>query len=482
MIPAAARGDGSTPWLPRHRSGVLLLLGLALPAGMLSGLGYGGAVAVGVPALIACVAGLLGEAMLFLAITTAISGIGFYWLEGGIQLAGQGINISGLYWGLLLATSAALLLRRRPERLPRPLVLYGIFLLLSVAGLLWTPSFFEGVRHLGLYLLPALMAGVVLAYVRRESDARWLLGAYWLAFLLAVAVALGMSIRRWSMGEGGGLTGGVGERTLAIFLLPLMALALASARHRSRWFFWVTAAVALAGFATLSRTAVFVMLILPLLASLGVPLLKRLAVVWVTVVLAVGALQFEAFRERFGTGELRVTEVGVQGAGRDAALSAGRLNLSGRGWIWLHVGRHAVERPVFGHGTGSATAYMTELPGAREVHPHNDYLRAFHDLGAIGLTAVLVFGLGTMWYFRRTYLEARTPLTRELALASYLATAAYGMIAVTDNPVLYATFFTQNVFVLYALTEVAARSASPAAAPADDDGRHSISFASGGVG
>lgn len=431
------------------------MIAVGLTAGALAGVGLGGAVAVAVPALIAWGLAAVGEVRLFLAITIAISGIGFYWLEGGLDVGGQGINVSGMYWGVLLLLSTGLLLARRPARLPRPFRLYALFVALSAAGIAWAPSLFEGLRHFGLYLLPALMGAVVLAYARDTRDVRFLVGAFWVATALAIIVAIGMSVARWSAGVSGGLTSGVGERTLAIFLLPMLALALAGARHGSRWLIWVAVAIGLVGLGTLSRMAVAVMLAMAFFAGLGLRPITRLAVLALLAALGYGALQLEAFRERFGTGNASVAEVEVEGTGRHAALAAGSMNLSGRGYIWLQVGQHAIERPVLGHGTGSASFFMRDLPATHVDHPHNDYLRAFHDAGAIGLITVLAFGLGTWWYFRRLYLQARTRLAKELALASYLGTAGFGMIALTDNPAIYATFFTQNLFILFALTEIA---------------------------
>lgn len=447
---------GRAPGPTRGRS-VLAAAALAVAAGMLSGAGWGGVIAVGIPLVVACILGLLGEVPLFLAIITAISGVGFYWFEGGLTVGGRDINISGLHWGLVLLTSAALLLRARLTRLPRPLFLYAGFLGLACVALLWTPAPFEGMKQLLLFALPAAVAAVVIAYVRDTRAIELILGSFWVAFLIAIAVAIGMTLPRWWIGEPAPLAGGVGDRTLAIFLLPIMALGLASARYRSRWFLWVVMGVVLVGLASLSRTAVAVLLVLLLFATTGLPRSQRVLVLCLSVLVFVGALQVDAFRERFGGGRMALTEIGVEGQGSKAALTVGGLNTSGRGWMWLHVGGHALERPVLGHGTGSATAYMQALPGSPVAHPHNDYLRVFHDLGAIGLVMILAFGLGTLLYFRRAFRTARTRLGRELALASYLATLAYGLIAVTDNPLLYGTFFTQNVFTLYGLALVARR-------------------------
>lgn len=433
------------------------VLALAIPAGLLAGVGAGGVVAVAVPVLVACILGLIGEVPLFLVILTAVSGVGFYWVEGGVTVAGQAINLSGLHWGLVVATAGVLVLRRPPRRLPPPVALYGIFLAIAALALLWTSAPFEGLKQLLLYLLPALVAGVVLTRVHRVGEIRLIEGGYWLAFGVALTAAAGFTLMAWARGEWLGLVGGMGNRTLAIFALPMMALALGSVRHRSPAYLWAVAAVFLVGVATLSRTAVLILVILPLLATTGMRRAPRLLVLGLSLLVALGAMRVEAFRERFGQGRISLTEVTVEGKGTDAALSVGGLNLSGRGWLWLQVWQHATERPILGHGTGSATVFTRDLPRSPAAHPHNEYLRVLHDQGLVGLVAILAFGFGSALHFRRLHRRATTSRTRQLALAAYLATAAYGMIAVTDNPLVYASFFTQNVFILFALAEVSRR-------------------------
>ncbi|HUG40854.1 MAG TPA: O-antigen ligase family protein [Longimicrobiales bacterium] len=459
-MPAAAAeriaGPPSSPSAPSYNA-VLLAIGLGAPAGVLAGFGLGPFALAAIPILVGCVLGLLGEVPLFLLITMAASGVGFYWAEAGLLIAGRAINLSGLHWGLLGITAGILLLRKRPTGVPRPLILYGVYLAVAAVAVAWAPDRFEGIKQLILATLPLLMALVVLAYLTTRAELRLVVDAYWVALVVAVATAIGM----WIAGHRSeGLGGGVGTRTFAIFLLPLMALALASVRHRSGGFVWVALAIVGVAVATLSRTAVLVMLLLPLFATRGLRPPVRLAMLGLAVVLGVSALNLGAFRARFGEGRVQVSQVGVEGEGASAALTVGSVNLTGRGWIWVQVWRRAVRSPVIGHGTGSSTVYLAGLPRSPAAHPHNDYLRVFHDQGAIGLLAILAFGGAALLHFGGMHRRAEDRPTKRLALASYLATLAYGAMAVTDNPLIYATFFTQNVFVLYALTEVARRVAA----------------------
>jgi hypothetical protein len=54
----------------------------------------------------------------------------------------------------------------------------------------------------------------------------------------------------------------------------------------------------------------------------------------------------------------------------------------------------------------------------------------------------------------RLYRRAASVLGREVALAAWLAFGAYLLIAVTDNVMIYASFFTVNVFLLFGMAAV----------------------------
>jgi O-antigen ligase len=134
-----------------------------------------------------------------------------------------------------------------------------------------------------------------------------------------------------------------------------------------------------------------------------------------------------AFRDRWVTGDTGWVTVGDVG-----------INVSGRAVIWDAVASSARESPIVGKGMGSSGILLV----SRDIggHPHNDYLRLWHDVGFIGL-GLFLFSVVTWasilareWYAaeRQGGPVAYFELSGFLVLLSLLA----GMT--TDNPVVYA--------------------------------------------
>lgn len=186
---------------------------------------------------------------------------------------------------------------------------------------------------------------------------------------------------------------------------------------------------------TLSRTATVVALLLACAALAG-PSHSRGTVARVlrivgAMLLAVGALAvlvkgFPSFGSRFETGDV---------------ISLGgslRLNVMGRDELWGATWRSALTHPWFGGGPGSAQVLVTGFAPAVE-HPHNDYLRVFHDYGLVGLTAWMALLLRSARLSQRRLSSARRAraVQRAATRASLLATAAMALIMVTDNVVTY---------------------------------------------
>jgi O-antigen ligase len=427
---------------------------LAAAAALIAAAGQGPLALVLFPVGLTAAAGLLGYPRLFLWLLVATSGVGFAWVDGLAMpvVGGHAVNLTGFHWGVLTMVAATLAVRTPWAPLPRLLVPYLLFTCVAAAGLLWAPSRFEALKNLIQYLAPLLIGWVAYRATRSREDVDRLRTAFWIGLVAAGAVAVGAAISQPEL-RGGGLGGALGARPFAIFLLPLLALALAG------WREWGGAHIALAclifGLAllTLSRTVAAVMLVLTLIASGGGWSRKVLGLLLVAFLGGV-ALQFEPLRERiFIDPRVGFTRGGIEivGRGSEASLSLAGVDLSGRGILWVQTWLHARQAPVLGHGTGSSTHFLETTLRVGSSHPHNDYLRVFHDLGLVGLAAVLLAAVAVARGLRRLRARAATPETRYLASAALLAWLAYLLVALTDNGMVYVTFFTQNVFILIAL-------------------------------
>lgn len=460
--PAAAAG---------RPAGVLTALAI-LFAALLAASGTGPLSVAVLPFVAAILFALLGQAVPWLWLLVAFSGVGLTWVEGSVSLGAWDINIPGLQWGFtfLMGLLLLVLLPRTGEKWPLLFRAYAVFIGVAALWVLRSPSLFHAVKHVVQYATPLVFGLVVLRVARDATSVRWLRGSLWASF--AIAAVVGVASLAWSetSGSHAGLQGALGNRTFALFLIPIYALALAAWRVRGPAYALIAAGAFLLIVLTLSRTVLAVCV-----GLLGIAFLWRASwrtrITGVLLAAAAGALllTMEPIRERmFDPDTLRsgrLTDVGVEGTGRSAQLSLGGISTSGRGLLWLQTWRHAVQSPLTGHGTGSAEAYLaTELQFVTAL-PHNDYLRVFHDSGVVGLVVLIAMGAVGLVWLRRLQLRSRTRLGQELGLAAFMTWLAYLLVAVTDNILVYTSFFTQNMFLLIGLAWIVIEQEQQAAEP-----------------
>ncbi len=431
--------------------------GVAALAGAAAAWGAAGALLVLGALVLGGVLALLGTPLPFLWIIVATSGLGFGWLDAeALRVAGYTINVNGLRWGIVVLVTAAVLVREGRPALPRHFRGYATFVVLAALGILWTPSWFEGLKHVLQVAAPLLVALVALRAIRSADDAATIRSAFWIGLIMAAGVGLTLGV----IGLGGGRDLGDGRllhQATGLYLLPLMALGLAAWRCRGGAYAIVPAIIFTLGLITLSRTTVVVMLGLIVLSAWGRPLRWYVGVALSVALVATLALQYEPFRDRVlgtedGGGGGGGPAVSIRGTGQGAELVIAGVSLTGRGLVWLQTARHGAEAPVLGHGTGSAVHFLETVIAAEGViHPHNDYLRVFHDLGLVGLAVFLV----ALWilarHLHRLHRDAPDTRARERALAGGLALAAYLGAVMFDNALVYPVAFSQNLFLILVL-------------------------------
>lgn len=120
------------------------------------------------------------------------------------------------------------------------------------------------------------------------------------------------------------------------------------------------------------------------------------------------------------------------GGDNGASIGNVELNTSGRTRLWEITQHSAEQHPEFGRGPGSATALIK--PMFRDIsHPHNEYLRLFHDFGYVG-AALFIIGmllLLTRVWRRAHHSENPVHWAAVLGLLSVMAAA------LTDNVIIY---------------------------------------------
>ncbi len=181
-----------------------------------------------------------------------------------------------------------------------------------------------------------------------------------------------------------------------------------------------------------SRTALLIGLILFPLSQISLKDLKGwgrmgLTIALIAIVSYLAFTYVEPIRSRFTA------------VGDNATVGGVQINTSGRNAAWPVAYASAMESPWIGKGPGSVGLVLAKLVGPAFNHPHNDYLRIFHDYGLIGLTFWL---LGYCQLIIKTWqnwqwADQHDTANAHVHLAAFLALVAVSLAMISDNVVVY---------------------------------------------
>lgn len=396
-----------------------------------------------------------------------------------LEIGRTAISLSGMMTAALLLSASIALLAHIREVKRRwlgeflPFWLFVGFVFLRLAG---SPSFSEGLRT-ALPMASPLVIGVLAKVClwgnerNRRRVEKALLYAATLPVLIIVASIPMEAIEYTSMGFYTVFSG----RVLALFLLVVLSFGLASWRlgggRAEQWQGACASALAVAVILlSLSRTAtaIAVGVLVPMrLLKMGSWRLPRIAIgSAIGVGLIFLSLQWQPLRSRFlAESQLELREIpelvrGLETAGRSNLWSVGRSNM------WSVTWESAVERPLFGHGTGSARMLIKARYVTLE-HPHNEYLRVLHDQGVIGIALLLWAWMGRVFHHWNRWIRNETQGRRSVAkyhMAATLAALCVLFSSLTDNTLMY-VFVLIPVFVIFAMADLAEARVTEAISP-----------------
>lgn len=376
---------------------------------------------------------LLAGAVLLPLLTAGFVNLAAEWRAGPVSGMGA---VTALETVLVLA--AAALAARWPRRLLARLLPFALFLAWAFVRSILTPPTFEGAQNALVYLLfggGALLAGTLAARDPARMRGRLARAMGWIHWTALAVLALNLG--RHGLPHGGSWN--VGPRSLALVgLIPLnWHLARWSAGRRAS--LWVAGLWFAAIVATASRTASAIALLsLAAVVALQAPRRPGRAAVGLGALaagLALGAalVAFSPpFHDRFFRGDTSMRVAGIA------------IDASGRTAFWRVMVQSAITAPVAGHGLGSSQEVMAaEFFDSDKIrHPHNDYLRLWNDLGAVGLT--LLAGALLLWgaLLLRAWAAAdRAGDPRRVELLAALLVLMELMLAMlTDNVLIYPFF------------------------------------------
>jgi O-antigen ligase len=366
-------------------------------------------------------------------VTAGFANLAALWRAGPVSGMGAETLLE-----VLLAVGAAVV----AARWPRPLLVrtapFGAFLVWSVIRSLLDAPTFEGAQNALVYLLfcaSLMLAGTIAGRDPRGAATGLGRGMEWMqGVALAVAAA---NLLVYGFPHGGNWL--VGPRSLALVALIGVNWQLAAwATGRTRAIFPAVvlyAAVLLSASRTASAIGLLSFGVVVALLAPSRP--RRAAAGLVVLSLALGSgaalVAFAPpFHARFFSGDTKLHVAGYA------------VNVSGRAAFWRVMVRSASERPLVGHGLGSSQQVMAaEFFDSDNIrHPHNDYLRVWHDLGAIGLAlavGALLLWLAALFRGWRLAWRAGDP-SRALQLAALLTLVELLLAMITDNVLIYPFF------------------------------------------
>jgi O-antigen ligase len=313
------------------------------------------------------------------------------------------------------------------------IILWALFFFLVLAIISWILNFsslspVNVIQNLTVYI--AFIGFTTLSTI--QSYRSFELPEY-ISKYLPKAIQVSVTIYGLSLVIGGpGSSVIMSARSFALFAVIGVAWFLAAWRYGLPGsLFWVSFAVVALAF-SFSRTALIIALLLFPLSQISFTSIKALLKMGLIIVLIV-MISFLAFtfvepiRSRFTS------------TGDNATVGGVQVNTSGRGTAWPVAYASALESPWIGKGPSSVGIVLLERVGPEFAHPHNDYLRIFHDFGLFGLTFWLLgyWGLIIKVCQNWQWADKNDRENAHIHLASFLALIAEAIAMMSDNVVVY---------------------------------------------
>jgi len=143
------------------------------------------------------------------------------------------------------------------------------------------------------------------------------------------------------------------------------------------------------------------------------------------------------------------TFFGGSGGFGDLRLSNPDLSTAGRDYMWAEMASTAANDLLLGKGTGAGETLIRGITPS--AYPHNDWLLTLYDYGLVGVACL---GVAMVLALRNALLKARSahgPPTRLLLLAGATAFIPFAVMMLSDNILVYASFFGNLHFAILGL-------------------------------
>jgi O-antigen ligase len=280
------------------------------------------------------------------------------------------------------------------------------FLALSLTSLFWSYSRSPVVTLLYWMAMAAEVFTVLLLLgAEPEDDIAALMGGFaWGACVVALVAWSLPPLPDLRLGNESFLdSNGLG------LLFAIAALCTQFLSPRARYWKWLSVALAITLFRTISKTSIVAYIAAEIFWLIHDSQMTRKARLSIVVMALVVAGLFSALFESYFA--IYTTD------GNQAET------LTGRTWIWATSLSMAIERPFFGYGIYSFRAIIPPFGIFEPWHAHNELLQQFFEYGLAGVVLLV----GIYWSFFRTTRHATSGSLRTFSFALLLFALLHGL-------------------------------------------------------
>jgi hypothetical protein len=352
-----------------------------------------------------------------------------------------GYKIAGISWVVPMAV-ALLVLARKLDRVAFPFVFWLPWALLLLTYLtivdyrLIDPRVVPVQRTL--QVLSPVIVGMAISTCRPTS---LLLAAFSRGVRLLSVVLVGIVIFKTGLlltGRLPSVTGLAPEVMTVMLLCTFFASRYLIGRDKRDLIFWGVLACVPA--IAMTRTAIAATLLtFPL--SFG-PMRKSHRIGALLLIAVVGLGLFYSPRVQ--------RKMFYSGQGELSDILSEDFATTGRSFMWERMFADAQEEHWTGHGSGTGETLVYQITGGTG-YPHNDWLLTYFDHGGLGVAVFTGCMLLTMWDCLRKARRCLHPEARLLLLAGASAFIPFMLMMVTDNIMVYASFFGNLHFTILGL-------------------------------
>lgn len=344
-----------------------------------------------------------------------------------------GFNISGLAWFIPLVFATFTIIRN-PGQIRFPLWMWVPWILLLAIYL--SVSKYPSLQRTVQLICPIVVGTAVSTSSVSASQIIGFFRVIKIFAIVIVAIAL-FKTGLLLTGKIPSVTGLAAEAMTALLLCCLFAAQYAKGKHLSLYWWALMAALPIYA---MTRTAIACAgLTLPFTFA---PLRLDKRIIFLIVGLIIGSALFYSPRVQK---KMFYTE-----KGEISDAMEGKMADSGRFAMWKAFESKIKRRPWLGRGTGAGEIFTGRMLGIAHSYPHNDWLLTLYDMGILGTG---VFALSIIIASFHAWRMARSAKgeSRTLFFAGAFSFVILAMMMMTDNIMVYASFFGNLQFTFLGL-------------------------------